>query len=46
MHTPHIDAFAAQSTVFTRAYVQYAFCGPSRNSFMVRIRTNPDPLDD
>lgn len=36
MHTPHIDAFAKQSTVFTRAYVQYAFCGPSRNSFMVR----------
>ena len=36
MHTPHIDSFAKQSTVFTRAYVQYAFCGPSRNSFMVR----------
>jgi hypothetical protein len=37
MHTPHIDAFAKQSTVFTRAYVQYAFCGPSRNSFMVCV---------
>jgi hypothetical protein len=38
MHTPHIDAFAKQSTVFTRAYVQYAFCGPSRNSFMTGRR--------
>ena len=38
MHTPHIDAFAKQSTVFTRAYVQYSFCGPSRNSFMTGRR--------
>lgn len=46
MHTPHIDALAKQSTIFTRAYVQYAFCGPSRNSFMVSTEsfyTNPIP---
>ena len=34
MHTPHLDAFAKESTLFTRAYVQYSFCAPSRNSFM------------
>ena len=28
---------AAAGTLFTRAYVQYSFCAPSRNSFMVSI---------
>ena len=32
MHTPHIDQLAATGTLFTRAFVQYAFCAPSRNS--------------
>jgi hypothetical protein len=35
MHTPHIDKLAAGGTLFNRAYVQYSFCAPSRNSFMV-----------
>ena len=35
MHTPRLDDFAAKATLFNRAYVQYAFCAPSRNSFMV-----------
>ena len=34
MHTPHIDGLASTGTLFNRAYVQYSFCAPSRNSFM------------
>ena len=33
-HTPHMYALAASGLAFRRAYVQYAFCAPSRNSFM------------
>ena len=33
-HTPNMDALASSGMVFKRAYVQYAFCAPSRNSFM------------
>eukprot|EP00048_Salpingoeca_helianthica_P020164 m.5170 g.5170 ORF g.5170 m.5170 type:complete len:511 (-) comp4470_c0_seq2:36-1568(-) len=32
--TPHLDALAAKSLTFTRAYTQFPFCAPSRNSFM------------
>ena len=32
--TPHMDALAARSMVFTRAYVQQGVCSPSRNSFL------------
>ena len=32
--TPRIDAFAKTALRFNRAYVQYSFCCPSRNSFM------------
>ena len=38
MHTPHLDALAASATLFQRAYVQYSFCGPSRNSFLTGRR--------
>mmetsp|Transcript_72939 Transcript_72939/g.173750 ORF Transcript_72939/g.173750 Transcript_72939/m.173750 type:complete len:667 (+) Transcript_72939:78-2078(+) len=34
MHTPHMDKLAAEGVLFQRAYIQYAFCAPSRNSFM------------
>jgi hypothetical protein len=34
MKTPHLDKLASEGTVYTRAYVQYSFCAPSRNSFM------------
>jgi hypothetical protein len=32
--TPHMDALAKRSMVFTRAYVQQGVCSPSRNSFL------------
>eukprot|EP00040_Diaphanoeca_grandis_P039908 m.260558 g.260558 ORF g.260558 m.260558 type:complete len:515 (+) comp40127_c0_seq1:20-1564(+) len=34
MHTPNIDALAASGMVFDRAYTNYPYCNPSRNSFM------------
>lgn len=33
-YTPNIDKLADGGLLFTRAYVQYAYCAPSRNSFM------------
>ena len=38
MKTPHIDELAATGTLFQRAYVQYSFCAPSRNSFLTGRR--------
>lgn len=32
--TPNIDSLANQGTLFTRAYCQATYCGPSRASFM------------
>lgn len=32
--TPHIDRLASQGTLYTRAYCQVPFCGPSRASMM------------
>jgi arylsulfatase A-like enzyme len=37
-HTPHLDHFSHEGLTFTRAYVQYAYCSPSRNSFMTGRR--------
>ena len=34
VHTPHLDRLSAEGLLFTRTYVQYALCGPSRNSFL------------
>lgn len=36
--TPHIDALAKQSMVFTNAHCQQAVCGPSRASIMTGMR--------
>lgn len=33
LHTPHIDALAAEAVRFSRAYVQSTICGASRMSF-------------
>ena len=38
MLTPHMDALAARSLVFRRAYVQQQVCSPSRNSYMTGRR--------
>eukprot|EP00037_Helgoeca_nana_P022484 m.229791 g.229791 ORF g.229791 m.229791 type:complete len:665 (-) comp26009_c0_seq1:104-2098(-) len=37
-HSPNLDKLATEGLLFTRAYVQYAFCSPSRNSFMTGRR--------
>ena len=34
MSTPNFDSLAAESLVFNRAYTNYPYCAPSRNSFM------------
>ncbi|MEO9893978.1 sulfatase [Aurantibacter sp.] len=34
IHTPHIDALAAQGTRYTKTYTQYPVCGPSRASLL------------
>ena len=39
--TPNMDKLGRTGTVFERAYVQFAVCAPSRNSFMyVRTRVS------
>ena len=44
MITPHIDKLASQSLVFERAFTNYAYCCPSRNSFMSgRMPGTPPP---
>ncbi|XP_017864354.1 PREDICTED: iduronate 2-sulfatase [Drosophila arizonae] len=40
--TPHLDAFAQGSNVFSHAYSQQALCAPSRNSLLTGRR--PDTL--
>jgi choline-sulfatase len=42
IHSPNIDALAARGTLFTRAYSQYAVCGPSRASVFTGAR--PDSV--
>ena len=43
VHTPNIAALANKSLIFDRAYCQFAFCAPSRNSFMTGRR--PDATE-
>ena len=38
MHTPNLDALAAKSMVFEKAYDQVALCGPSRTSLLTTRR--------
>ena len=38
IQTPHIDRFAREAFVFTRAYCQAAACAPSRASVMLGMR--------
>ena len=41
--TPNIDKFAAEALTFTRAYVQYSHCSPSRNCECAAARRCPWP---
>ena len=42
-HTPALDALAAKSMVFERAYCQVIICSPSRISLVERfLRERPD----
>jgi iduronate 2-sulfatase len=34
MHTPAMDRLTREGTTFTRAFANFAWCAPSRNSFM------------
>ena len=38
MRTPNLDALAKSGLVFDTAYTQFAYCAPSRNSFMTGRR--------
>ena len=38
MRTPNIDSLAAGALTFDAAYTQFAYCAPSRNSFMTGRR--------
>lgn len=46
MHTPHIDALAAQSMRFDHAYAQQAVCLPSRVSLFTGMRPNSTGVHD
>ena len=34
VHSPNFDRLAKTGTVFDRAFAQFAWCSPSRNSFL------------
>jgi arylsulfatase A-like enzyme len=44
--TPNLDALAARSTIFTRAYTQYPVCGPSRTSLLTGLRPESNGVID
>ena len=53
MHTPNIDALAAESMLFSNAFVSKPFCGPSRACILTgrrphstRVMTNSDDFRD
>ena len=39
VHTPHLDRLAAGGVRYTRAYVPYAVCSPSRAAFLTGLYT-------
>lgn len=39
VHTPHLDALAAEGVRYTRAYVPYSVCSPSRAAFLTGLYT-------
>ena len=53
VHTPAMDALAADGVVFTRAYCSFPLSGPSRASIMtgkmpseIEVLENDDPLSE
>ena len=44
VHSPHLDALAADGMVFDRAYVMISLCMPSRTAFLTSRR--PDTTKD
>ena len=46
IRTPHLDAIAAEGTVFTRAYCQQAVCSPSRTSLFTGLRPDTSKVTD
>jgi iduronate 2-sulfatase len=46
IQTPHLDALAATSLVFDRAYCQQAVCNPSRASIMTGLRPDTTGVHD
>jgi N-sulfoglucosamine sulfohydrolase len=37
VHTPHLDSLAASGVRYTRAYVPYSVCSPSRSAFLTGL---------
>ena len=46
MHTPNLDALAARSLLFERAYTQQALCSPSRTSLLTGRRPDTTRVTD
>lgn len=46
IRTPNIDALAAKSLTFTRAYCQQAVCSPSRTSLLTGLRPDTTRVHD
>ncbi len=46
MHTPHIDALAARSTIFKANYCQQAVCAPTRASLLTGLRPDKTKVWD
>ncbi len=46
IHTPNIDALAAEGLTFTRSYCQQAVCSPSRTSLLTGLRPDTTRVHD
>lgn len=46
MHTPHIDRLAENGLLFRRAFVQQAWCSPSRTSVLTGLRPDSTRVYD